>query len=122
MNDLSDRELRAHFDALRAEDAPRAPAFTAVRDRATSVAAEDGRAPRRHRLGVLLSIAAAVLIAAGVARISLRSETPLQPLSTWRSPTAALLDTPGSELFASSALFPSALDQLASMSSQQKGK
>jgi hypothetical protein len=122
MTGLSDRELRARFDALRAADEHGAPGFGALLAHAARAATEGRRLPSRWRLRTSLSIAAALLLAVGLVRWSRRRDFVPQPLSTWTSPTAGLLHTPGSELLASSGLLPSVLDQLTSTSSQRKGK
>ncbi len=122
MTALSDHELRARFDALRAADERDAPGLRAVLDRARRAPAADARLMARRRLQVALSIAAALLLAVGVSRISRRPAFVPPPLSTWTSPTASLLHTPGSELLASPALLSSVLDQLTSMSPPHQGK
>lgn len=122
MTGLSDRELRARFDALRAADEHGAPGFGALLARAAPAATEGRRLPSRWRLRTALSIAAALLLAVGLVRWSRRRDFVPQPLSTWTSPTASLLHTPGPDLLASSGLLPSVLDQLTSTPSQRKGK
>lgn len=122
MTALSDHELRARFDALRVADERDAPGFRAVLDRARRAPATDARLMARRRLQVALSIAAALLVAVGVSRISRRPDFVPPPLSIWTSPTASLLRTPGSDLLASPALLSSVLDQLTSMSPPHQGK
>lgn len=118
MTDFSDRELRARFDALRGADEHDAPGFRSVLERSARVR------PRRPRwpLRVALSIAAALLLSVGIARVSRRRAFVAEPLSTWRSPTAGLLRTTGSDLLRSSALMPSMFDQLSSVSLAYKEK
>jgi hypothetical protein len=118
MTDSSDHELRARFDALRVAEEHDAPGFRSVLDRAARTRPAGARWPLR----VTLSIAAALLLSAGLVRVSRRRAFIAEPLSTWRSPTAGLLRTTGSDLLRSSALMPSMLDQLGSVSLAHKEK
>jgi hypothetical protein len=122
MSGLSDHELRAGFEALRAADEQEAPGFTTVLDRAKRAPLADPRPRVRRRLQVALSIAAALLLAAGVVRVFRRPDFVPPPLSTWTSPTASLLRTSGADLLASPTLLSSVLDQLTSMPPQHQGK
>lgn len=122
MTDPSDREWRARFDMLRVTDERDAPEFRSILDRAAAAVPERARPRARWPLGAALAIAAALLLAVGVARVSRKRAFVASPLSAWRSPTASLLHTTGSGLLASSALLPSVLDRLGSMSPQLKGK
>jgi hypothetical protein len=122
MTGLPDHELRARFDELRAADEQSAPGFGAVLARARFAAPDRTQRRRRWRLGAALSIAAAIVLAVGISRTARRRNFVAQPLSTWRSPTASLLRTPGSELLASPSLVPSALDHLTIMLAQREGK
>ena len=90
-----DRDLQSRFDALRVVDRAGAPEFGAV----------VGRPARRRRPVALPAalVAAALLLAIGGIRVATRgmhaersAETP--SILTWRSPTASLLRTPGSDL------------------------
>jgi hypothetical protein len=122
MTGIPDHELRARFDELRAADEQGAPGFGAVLARARFAAPDRTQRRRRRRLGVALSIAAAIVLAVGISRTSRRRSFVAQPLSTWRSPTASLLRTPGLELLASPSLIPSALDHLTTTLAQREGK
>ena len=118
MTDYSDHELHARFDTLRGGDEQRAPGFRSVLERPVRLR------PRRSgwALRVALSIAAALLLSVGLVRLSRRRAFVAEPLSTWRSPTSDLLRTTGSDLLRSSALMPSMLDQLVSVSLAHKEK
>jgi hypothetical protein len=121
MNLSDDDELRAHFEALRAEDRGRAPDFRAMLDRAQSA-----RSARRRRAVPLVWIAAAagIMLTLGIAVRENRQQG-VKPhdvsagsfgggdtlsISRWKSPTASLLHTSGSEVLASSKILSSVLD------------
>ena len=122
MTGPSDRELRARFEALRDADERDAPGFRAVLERAALAFNRDSQRVARRRLGVALAIAASLVIAAGISREWRRRDFVAQPLSSWTSPTAILLKTPGSELLAAPALLPSTLDHLTSTFAQREGR
>jgi hypothetical protein len=122
MTDSADHEWRARFEALRAADERDAPDFRAVVDRPAPAGVAHAAAPPRWRLRVALSIAAALLLSVGLVSVVRRRAFVAEPLSTWRSPTASLLRTTGSDLLRSSALMPSTLDQLGSVSLAYKEK
>ncbi len=111
MNDLKDDELRARFAQLRDADELGAPDFQGVLGRAR-LRPPRGRLTWRppSRFALSAALAAAILFAIGVARVSRRSEFVPPPLSTWVSPTASLLRTPGSELMRAPRLMSSVLD------------
>ncbi len=96
MNDSSDRELRSKFERLRETETAGAPDFRNLLDRADRTA-PDGRAGRRRlsRFAIPIAVAAAVVVAAGVASVARRRTAVQVPLSSWTSPTAGLLRTPG---------------------------
>src|SRR6185437_12600563 len=107
---FGDERIRSRFGELRDADERGAPAFHAVLERRPA-----SRAPRavrrlRFRLALPIAVAAAIVLAIGGARSARRRDFRPQPLSTWRSPTASLLRTPGLELVASSTLVSSMLD------------
>jgi hypothetical protein len=69
---------------------------------------------------VRLSLAAAIVLAAGLAVRGRRDRARIPPLSTWRSPTAVFLNTPGIELLQSPDVLTSVLDRVASTAVQPK--
>ena len=93
-----DEDLRSRFDALRQLDGAAVPAVDAI------LARRAVRRPRRVAVTAMVAAAAIVLLAVGVRfaasrpadTISVESGEP--SLLAWRSPTASLLQTPGSEL------------------------
>ena len=116
-----DEPLRARFDELRDADERGAPAFHAVLTRSASPASPG--VGRRWPLRVALALAAAVIVlAVGLARESRRRDVKLQPLATWRSPTASLLRTTGIELISSSTLASSMLDPITAKSTLRTGR
>lgn len=120
MNFSSDDELRARFEALRSDDSDRAPDFHDIVERARTLDAQ-----RRHGVRPLWIVAAAgVVLAAGIAfqqarnhGVGRRADATGSPgggatpsISTWKSPTASLLRTSGSEAFATPKVLSSILD------------
>jgi len=121
MNLPDDDELRARFEALRQEDRGRAPDFRGMVDRARA-----GRSlPRRSGIPLLRIAAAAAIVLAvaiGVRKARQHSVSPRDgsggsfgaddtvSISRWKSPTASLLRTSGSEVLASSKILSSVLD------------
>jgi hypothetical protein len=121
MNFSDDDELRAHFDALRRHDRDRAPDFRAMLDRARST-----NSPARRRAFSLIWIAAAavMVLAVGIAVRETRQHGAGRydgstgsfgggdtvSISNWKSPTASLLHTSGSDVLASSKILSSVLD------------
>ncbi len=97
MNDSSDHELRSKFERLREAETADAPDFRSLLDRADRAAPGNGRVERRRltRFAIPIAIAAAVVVAAGVASVARRRTAIQVPLSSWTSPTAGLLRTPG---------------------------
>jgi hypothetical protein len=90
-----DRDLQSRFDALRAADHAVTPEFGAV----------IGRPARRRRPVALPAalVAATVLLAIGGIRLATRGmyagrSADAPSILTWRSPTASLLRTTGSDL------------------------
>lgn len=120
MNLSDDDELRARFEALREEDGRRAPAFHG------GLGHEWPRPLPRRRARPLVWIAAAagIVLTVGIAFQQTRNHGVASRLgtagsfqtgdsvsiSTWRSPTASLLRTTGSEVLASSKILSSVLD------------
>lgn len=101
-----DRRLRERFDALRRSEAPRTPSFEA-----TLGSARDRRAaPPPSRLwGAGFAVAATATLVVGAFLLGgperPGSEEPFErnvysvgPVGSWRTPTDALLETPGSDL------------------------
>lgn len=110
MKEINDDELRARFAQLRSADELGAPDFQCVLERAKNRPLRAGRFAWRRPLAVSAALAATILLAVGVARVARRSGFVAPPLSTWVSPTASLLRTPGSELLNSPSLTSSVLD------------
>ena len=96
MNDLTDRELYSRFAQLRAADLSGVPDFGEALGRASQLPADTAWSVRRwpRRIAIPVAIAATIVIAAGIVRVSRRRDYLAPPLSTWTSPTAALLGTP----------------------------
>ena len=100
MNDSPDHELRSQFKKLCEAETADAPDFRNLLDRADRTAPGNGRVERRRlsRFALPIAFAAVVIVAAGVASVAsvARRRTAVQvPLSSWISPTAGLLRTPG---------------------------
>jgi hypothetical protein len=111
-----DTELRGRFDAQRGTDARATPSFAMMMARARAGAADAApapvatpRRPELHRLAYVGGLAAAAaIVALLVTPRSPSSEVAFEqavrafrndPASgAWRSPTAVLLDVPGSQL------------------------
>lgn len=120
MNFSSDDELRARFEALRSDDSDRAPDFHDIVERARTLEAQ-----RRRGVRPLWIVAAAgVVLAAGIAfqqtrnrGIGRRADATdssgggdTLSISRWKSPTASLLRTSGSEALAAPKVLSSILD------------
>lgn len=114
----SDDELRAQFEALRREDRSRAPDFRTMLERAPTPAVS--RQPLIRPLWI--AAAAALVLAVGVAvrearqrgndrdAITASFDGGTASITHWRSPTASLLRTSGSELLAPRRILSSILD------------
>jgi len=122
MTENPDHELRARFDALRSADEKAAPDFKTIVDRTARMTPPHAPSRARWPSRVAVPLAAALLLTIGLVRVSRRRALVAEPLSIWRSPTAGLLRTTGSDLLRSSALMPSMLDQLGSVSLAYKEK
>ena len=105
-----DDEFRARFSALRHSDRTGAPSFRETRDAASRRAT---LAPRWRPTPLLaLAAAAGVVLVAGLVLRSARDRD-APSITTWTSPTAGLLRTPGVELLgAPPALRASILDRV----------
>ena len=102
-HDDADRDLRERFARSKAADRAQMPSFAAVSARSRA-------APRRGRFAIGVAVAAAIVIAAYVARDhigrSVGRDTPATP-THWRSPTDFLLDVPGGDLLRTTPTFGS---------------
>jgi hypothetical protein len=122
MNASSDEELRARFEALRSADERVAPGFERIRNRSRRRAFTTPRVRFGWRLDVALAVAAALLFSIGATRAYRRYTFVAAPLSTWKSPTAVLLRTPGAGLLQSQELAPSPLDHLTTALALREGR
>lgn len=111
MTEQQDTDLRARFDAQRRVHASDAPAFAGMLARARAEADAPAMLPRRFKLRRLVyagSLAAAAAIAALLVMPRSTSKDEFEravhafqndpALGGWKSPTAGLLDVPGSQL------------------------
>ena len=123
MNQFEDAELRALFAELREHDGVSCPEFDAMGRRAGT---------GRHRLpsarAAAMWVTAAACLLAGIGFIvkpwRSRETTRLvsaPSISTWRSPTAALLRTPARDLLAPRPILSSVLDGTTRIPIQTKG-
>src|SRR5215469_4558115 len=103
MNAPDDARLESDFKSLREEDGRTAPDFL---DTFASAAA---RHRRRSRLWFFVAVAAtAAVIAILIARPGAPRPREKGSLLTWSSPTAFLLETPGTKLWKEVPRFPDA--------------
>jgi hypothetical protein len=121
MTQPGDERLRSRFGELRDADERGAPAYRAVLERRVAPVVPHPGRRWLPRFALTLAAAAAIVLAIGVARESRRREFQPQPLSTWRSPTASLLHTPGLNLVSSSTLVSSMLDPVIATSTLRTG-
>jgi hypothetical protein len=125
MSAFNDSEMRSRFDALRTGDASSAPDFHDLFERARRRPVRADRIGRRwvSRAAFSLAVAATIVLTVNIARESQRRRAFVPaPLSTWTSPTASLLRTPGTELIRSRALLSSMLDPVTSTTVSRRGK
>jgi len=99
MSDHDDKDLAELFAEMRARDEARTPPFDDVIDAARRRHAAPAHAPRWR----VLAAAAAVLVAVGGSWALIRAwraapVAPAVPVWEWRSPTASLMDVPGTHL------------------------
>lgn len=122
MRQIGDEDLRARFAELRDDDRAHAPEFGALWRRAELRAQTTAR-PRTLRSAWILA-AAGIVLTVGILFQRSR-EVPARisgaTISSWRSPTAGLLRTPGIELLAPPAIFSSILDGAAGAAVQPQG-
>ena len=124
MNELTEQELRSRFTLLRAADAGSAPDFSELLERANDTPADTDRHARLWltRFAIPVALAAALVLAAGIARVTARRGAVVQQsLSTWTSPTASLLHTSDFGLSGSRGILTSVLDPAVSTSVFTKG-
>jgi hypothetical protein len=123
-----DEDLRAQFEALREHDAQHGPDFRVLWDRA----ALDSHASARRRaaqLWIVASAAACVVLAVTLVGRGPRVGEVVPPdvrsaptITDWRSPTAALLQTPGRQLLSPPRILSSVLDGATRAALQRKGE
>jgi hypothetical protein len=91
-----DADLKAQFEALKAQDARAVQPFATCWE-----AARLSEKRRERRLGVPAAAAALTLLLAVAIALYFRPapDRTIDNISRWQSPTASLLKTPGSELF-----------------------
>ena len=125
MPDMNDDELRARFSALKKEDGRVEPEFRSMLNRVERSSLTDRSSVRSGTRWV--AVAAAILIAAvllvGKARDLRREQqtaVATQTITTWESPTAALLEPPAPDLLAPPPLLSSVFDGVASPTLQLK--
>jgi hypothetical protein len=124
MTELSDDELRARFSALREQHGRVEPEFRAMLNRAARSSHTDRAGMRSNTRWV--AVAAVILIAAalivGKARDLGRDHqiASAENITTWQSPTAALLQPPARDLLAPPPLLSSVFDGVASPTLQLK--
>jgi len=140
MIENDDRELRASFRVLRDGDQARAPSFDVMRSLASearfervpaSTVARDAVPRNRVARPIIFSVAAAALVLAaalatyrGLSRVTPPGQAmPNVPpsITAWKSPTRALLRTPGRELIAPNPLLSSVLGNIRVPTSLPKG-
>ena len=125
MSEINDDELRARFSALREDDRGVGPEFRAMWDRAASTALTDrsGIRPNIRWVAVAAAILTAAALIIGKAR-DFRSEQHASlvapTITTWQSPTAALLQPPARDLLAPPPLLSSVFDGVGSPTLQLK--
>lgn len=124
MRQIGDEDLRARFGELRDDDRAHAPEFGALWKRA-ELRAQTMARPRTLRAAWILA-AAGIVMTAGILfqrsrEVPARGTTSGATISSWRSPTAGLLRTPGIELLAPPAIFSSILDGAAGATVQPQG-
>ena len=119
MTDINDEELRARFSAIKAEDTRVEPEFPSMLNRVERTSLTS-RSSVRSSTG-WVAVAAAILIAAILlvekARDLRREQQTVlatQTITTWESPTAALLEPPAPDLLAPPPLLSSVFDGVAS--------
>jgi hypothetical protein len=123
MKDSMDHDLRPRFKQLRTADAAGTPDFRELLDGARRATPATDRNARRwlSRIALPLALAAAVVAAAGIARVARSRASAPPPLSMWTSPTASLLRTPGLGPLAPPHILSSVLDQAVATSVLSKG-
>lgn len=109
---MDENELRRQFTELREADRDRAPGFAQTIGRVHSIRSQ--RATRDLRPLLIIAAAAVVIVALSLARgRSSAPSTSAPAIATWRAPTDALLQTPGSQLLGvMPALSKSILDEM----------
>lgn len=123
----NDDELRARFGELRAFDSQFRPEFDAIVARGERRAAT--ARPRRATVPIWIAAAAGIVVVVGAAVVAWRAvkfgeargPEAAESISTWRSPTAWLLRTPGRELYAPPPILSSIIDGAARAPVQRKG-
>ena len=125
MTDINDEELRARFSAIKAEDTRVEPEFPSMLNRVERTSLTS-RSSVRSSTG-WVAVAAAILIAAILLvekardlRREQQTGLATEAITTWESPTAALLQPPAPDLIGPPPLLSSVFDGVASPTLQLK--
>jgi hypothetical protein len=117
---MNDRNLRQEFDALRESDRQSAPEFGTIWSRAKSVAeiGVSDTPPAIRWIPLAASVVIGGLLLFGAMRqkaISPKEPAVTPTITTWQSPTDALLRTSGKTMLAPASIFSSVLDGVAAV-------
>jgi hypothetical protein len=125
VTDINDDELRARFGALRNQDSRVVPEFRGMLNRAERSTLVDHRGARSNirRIAVAAGILIVAALLVGKARDFRREQqmgAVARTITSWQSPTAALLQPPARDLLAPPPLLSSVFDGVASSTLQLK--
>jgi hypothetical protein len=125
VTDINDDELRARFGALRNQDSRVVPEFRGMLNPAERSTLVDHRGTRSNirRIAVAAGILIVAALLVGKARDFRREQqmgAVAQTITSWQSPTAALLQPPARDLLAPPPLLSSVFDGVASSTLQLK--
>jgi hypothetical protein len=124
MKQIGDEDLRSRFAELRDDDRAHAPEFGPLWKRAELRAQTTSR---KRTLHVAWILAAAGIVVTVSVLVQQSRDVPTEgsisgaTISSWRSPTAGLLRTPGSELLAPPPILTSILDGATGATVRSKG-